>query len=181
MKFEVLVLNSDYLPHRVTTWQDAFVHIYSKGENSAHILATYPETVEDSMGRKYNIPAVIALNNFVKSNNKVCSYSKHSIHIRDKYTCQYCGIKQNKSELTVDHVIPKSKFPAKGSAYKVNSFENVVSCCQPCNSKKADRTPKEANMQLRTRPVIMTKGQKVLAEIKARRYPAEWKPYIEYL
>jgi 5-methylcytosine-specific restriction endonuclease McrA len=61
----------------------------------------------------------------------------------------------------------------------LNSFENCVSSCQSCNSKKADRTPKEANMQLRSIPRPITKAQKILLEIKTKRYPDEWKPYVD--
>jgi hypothetical protein len=62
---------------------------------------------------------------------------------------------------------------------KVNSFENCVSSCFNCNSKKADRTPKEAGMALISIPRPITRGQKVLLDIKSKRIPVEWKPYVD--
>lgn len=176
---QTLVLNADYLPHRVISWKDAFILIYSKAENSAHLSATYQSVVHDSMGRTYNVPAVIVLNNFVKDNNKQCSYSKNAIHMRDNLCCQYCGGKFKKSQLTIDHVIPKSKAKRLPSGIKLNSFENCVSSCFGCNLHKADRTPKEADMTLLSVPRPITRSTKVLLEIKSRRVPDEWKPYIE--
>ena len=175
----VLVLNADYLPHRVIDWKQAFILIYSKDSESAHIAATYGQTVRDSMGRTYNVPAVIVLNTFIKDNNKLATYSKGAIHLRDNYTCQYCKGKFNKSDLTIDHVIPKSKANKIPKGVKINSFENCVSSCFNCNSKKADRTPKEAGMVLHTIPRPITRGHKVLLDIRSKRIPNEWKPYVE--
>lgn len=181
MKYPVLVLNADYVPHRVTTWQNAFVHIYSKDENSAHIVATYPETVVDSMGRIYNIPAVIVLNNYVKNSGRPCTYSKHAVHIRDKNTCQYCGRTFSLNQLNIDHIVPQCQPNKLPKGVKMHSFENCVSSCKGCNSKKADKTLKEAGMLLRSIPKPLSKAQKTIMEIKSKRYPAEWKPYIENL
>jgi 5-methylcytosine-specific restriction endonuclease McrA len=179
MKMPVLVLNADYLPHRVIDWKDAFVLIYSKDSEAAHIAATYSDVVKDSMGRTYNLPAVIVLNTFVQNNNKHATYSKSAIHLRDNYTCQYCLGRFPRGSLTIDHVIPKSKANKIQKGMKVNSFENCVSSCFNCNSKKADRTPKEAGMALSSIPRPITRGQKVLLDIKSKRIPVEWKPYVD--
>lgn len=177
MNFPVLVLNADYLPHRVVDWQKAFTHIYSKDENAAHVAATYDTVVKDSMGRAYNIPAVIVLNNYVKNGEKPCTFSKGAIHLRDKFTCQYCGVKKPENQLTVDHVMPRSRIK-NGNA---NTFQNCVSSCQKCNAAKADKTPKEAGMQLRSIPKHITRNQKELLKIRSKKYPKEWAPYIEGL
>ena len=65
---------------------------------------------------------------------------------RDNHTCQYFGSKES---ITIDHIIPKSR---KGK----NTFENTVASCFSCNNKKGDRTPREAGMSLKTRPVQPT-------------------------
>ncbi len=72
-------------------------------------------------------------------------YSRRNIFNRDSNTCQYCGVQFSRSELTVDHVVPKSR----GGR---NSFTNIVAACIPCNSKKANKTPEEAGMQLLKSP-----------------------------
>jgi len=67
------------------------------------------------------------------------SWSKSSVHIRDNYICQYCGVKLARAQATVDHIIPQDR----GGK---DTFENTVCSCFPCNNKKQNRTPSEANM-----------------------------------
>lgn len=64
---------------------------------------------------------------------------------RDLYTCQYCGGQPGRHELTVDHVMPRSR----GGT---TTWENVVTACGPCNRRKGDRTPEEARMKLLSEP-----------------------------
>lgn len=179
MKFPVLILNADYLPHDKCDWKEAFIHIYAKDSKACHIVATYDKTVVDSKGRRYNVPAVIVLKEFVKANNRPASFSKGAVHTRDNCTCQYCGGKFSRGSLTIEHVIPQSKPHLLPKGVKMHSFENCVSCCQQCNSRKADRTLKESGMKLRSIPRVITKSQKILLEIKQGKYPKEWEPYIE--
>ncbi len=73
---------------------------------------------------------------------KVPPVNRREVLRRDKHTCQYCG---STKHLTLDHVIPKSK----GGKH---SWDNVVIACEFCNSRKGDRTPKEAGMLLHTKP-----------------------------
>jgi 5-methylcytosine-specific restriction endonuclease McrA len=61
------------------------------------------------------------------------------------YTCQYCGGQPGRSDLTIDHVMPRSR----GGA---TTWENVVTACGPCNRRKGDRTPDESTMHLRSKP-----------------------------
>jgi 5-methylcytosine-specific restriction endonuclease McrA len=65
------------------------------------------------------------------------------------HNCQYCGTRPGSEELTLDHIMPRSR----GGK---TTWENVVCACVSCNSKKADRTPAEAGMKLRTKPVKPT-------------------------
>lgn len=73
---------------------------------------------------------------------KVPPVNRREVLRRDHHTCQYCG---STKRLTLDHVIPRSK----GGKH---SWDNVVTACERCNSKKGDRTPQEANMPLRHQP-----------------------------
>ncbi|EIJ42019.1 restriction endonuclease [Beggiatoa alba B18LD] len=68
--------------------------------------------------------------------------NRREILRRDKHTCQYCGSTKN---LTIDHVIPRSK----GGKHV---WDNVVTACERCNNRKGDRTPLQANMILQTIP-----------------------------
>lgn len=73
---------------------------------------------------------------------KVPPVNRREVLRRDRNSCQYCGSTKN---LTLDHVIPRSK----GGKH---SWDNVVTACERCNAKKGDRTPEQAGMQLRTQP-----------------------------
>lgn len=180
-QYPVLVLNSDYIPHRIIEWQAAFVLVYSK-DNGAYIVATYDKTVSDSAGRKYNIPAVIVLTQYVSTNNKRSTFSRRNIYLRDEYVCQYCGNKFATQNLNIDHIYPRSKPEKLPAGIKMNSFENCVTTCITCNTKKANRTPEEAHMRLLRMPRPITRGQKIYYEIIHKNYiPQEWLPYVESL
>jgi len=73
---------------------------------------------------------------------KVPRVNRREVLRRDNHTCQYCGSRRN---LTLDHVVPKSK----GGTH---SWDNIVTACSPCNSRKGDRTPAQAGMKLRSNP-----------------------------
>ena len=68
--------------------------------------------------------------------------TRRAVFARDGWTCQYCG---SRSNLTVDHVIPRSK--GGGS-----TWENIVASCAPCNRRKGDRLPAQAGMHPRRTP-----------------------------
>lgn len=91
------------------------------------------------------IPSVIVLHNYVRRFPFRLSCNRRNVFWRDNNQCQYCGNFFKFDDLTMDHVNPKSKGGAK-------SWENIVTSCRVCNSKKRDRTPKEAQMPLIRRP-----------------------------
>jgi 5-methylcytosine-specific restriction endonuclease McrA len=181
-KQPVLVLNADYQPLEITDWQAALVLVYSKDNDGhgAYVVSTYDQTIKDGLGKVYNLPAVIVIKKYIKNGNKRCPYSKRNVKLRDKNTCQYCGGVFPPDKLNVDHITPRSKQHLLPSGIKCSSFENVVCSCIQCNSKKADRTLKEAGLHLIRVPRAITKSEKVLLEIKSRiNIPQEWKPYID--
>ncbi|MEW6498688.1 MAG: HNH endonuclease [Cyanobacteriota bacterium] len=73
---------------------------------------------------------------------RVPPVNRREVLRRDKHSCQYCG---STKQLTLDHVIPRSK----GGKH---TWDNVVTACERCNSRKGDRTPQQAGMILRTPP-----------------------------
>lgn len=94
---------------------------------------------------KVRVPEIIILNAFNGFFHKEVRFSRRSIFERDKSTCQYCGKKLAKSELTIDHVMPRSR----GGR---DTWDNLVLACVQCNVRKGDRTPPEAEMPLIRRP-----------------------------
>jgi len=92
-----------------------------------------------------HLPSVIRLNVYKHVPVRLQVTTRRNILLRDAYRCQYCGQEFHGSELTLDHVIPRSQ----GGK---NSWENLVACCRKDNHRKADRTPEEAGMPLLRRP-----------------------------
>lgn len=139
---KVLLLNNECEPLHITSWKRAIVLlIKGKAEYVDKI-----EKIEDfiKIDNSY-IPKTIKLTYDVAVPDLELPFSRENIFFRDDYTCQYCGKKLPGSELTLDHVYPKSRLGA-------DIWENIATCCKECNQKKADRTPKEARMKLIKRP-----------------------------
>lgn len=134
----VLVLNADYSPLNVTSLQRGFNLVF-KGK--AEVVKS-ADTVIVTDKKEYERPLIIRLLSYVKYVYRRLRVNRHRIYKRDGHRCVYCG---NSKQLTIDHVIPKSK----GGK---NTWENLVTCCTKCNLKKSDRTPEQAGMKLSIKP-----------------------------
>ena len=146
----VLVLNSDYSPLNVTTLKRGFV-LVDKGK--AEILKKGDEDIVTTIGN-FVRPLVIRLLNYVKYRSKGVKVSRRRVFRRDGHQCGYCGSKKN---LTLDHILPKSR----GG---LNTWENMVTCCSRCNSLKDNRTPEESGMKLKIKPYKPTVFSVVVSE-----------------
>jgi len=91
------------------------------------------------------LPSVIRLLEYRRIPHQTRALSRKNILMRDRYTCQYCHRTLPSGELTLDHVVPRSR--AGESAW-----ENLVACCHVCNNRKGSRTPEEAGMRLLRQP-----------------------------
>ena len=89
---------------------------------------------------------VIVLTCYTGVGDQTVTFSRLNLYRRDRYTCQYCGCRPGSKELTIDHVMPRSR----GGAL---SWENCVLACVACNKRKGSRTPEEARMKLLAEPV----------------------------
>jgi len=98
---------------------------------------------------RVRVPEVVTLTKYDRPPTGAVAFSRRNIFKRDKYVCQYCRNQPGTEELTIDHVVPR----AQGGA---STWENCVLACVTCNKAKADRTPKQARMRLRTEPVRPT-------------------------
>jgi 5-methylcytosine-specific restriction endonuclease McrA len=133
---KVLVLNASYEPLNITSWQRAAVLVL-KGK-----AEQIEQNHERRIAHNFNLPTVVRLRHYVSVPYKEIPLTRRNVLHRDAHTCQYCG---SKEELTIDHVIPRSR---KG----VESWENFVTACVRCNIKKGNRTPQEAGMPLLKKP-----------------------------
>ena len=87
------------------------------------------------------VPRVIRLLNFDRHRKVRVPLSRRNIYLRDRNVCQYCGKRFPTSELSLDHVMPRSR----GGT---SAWTNLVCACTGCNARKGARTPVEAGMAL---------------------------------
>ena len=154
MSAEIVLLNAycNYI-NRVH-WQEA-VRLLVKGVarpflgNGKDVVAKLVR----SPSTRLEIPPILVLNKQIRVKyQKHVPYSKTNIGTRDNWSCQYCGIKLRRNEISIDHIIPRSR----GGK---NTFENCVCCCKTCNNKKDNKTPTEARMVLLSKPYSPTIGE----------------------
>lgn len=138
----VLVLNATYEPLSVVSVRRALVLLL---KDKAEIIEATEQQVR-SAHLSLPVPLVIRLVYYVRVPHKLTiPLTRRTVMMRDNYTCQYCGDQPPKSNLTIDHILPK----VRGGA---TTWENVVCACKLCNLRKGSRTPEEANMRLRAKP-----------------------------
>ncbi len=150
----VLVLNRNYQPVHVTSARRAFTLLYAGAarviapdfstfdfESWAELGVAAGQDVVHTIGRAIAVPRVIILQMYDRLPKQKVRFSRHNIYARDDNTCQYCRRSYARTELNLDHVIPR----ARGGR---TTWENVVCCCVPCNLKKGCRLPEEAGMRL---------------------------------
>jgi 5-methylcytosine-specific restriction endonuclease McrA len=133
----VLVLNASYEPIHICTARRAITMVMKGAavveECSAYAIRTSKINVP--------VPSVVRLRVYRRMPRPNRAVSRKGIILRDGSACQYCGARLPAKDLTLDHVIPRSR--AGGS-----TWENLVACCLPCNNRKGNRTPQEAGMRL---------------------------------
>jgi 5-methylcytosine-specific restriction endonuclease McrA len=158
-----LILDQSYRPHRIVTWQDAF-RLMSR--NKVEILEEYEEHTIRTVRETYKVPSVLRLNGSFKSKHRI-RLTRSNLLIRDHFKCQYCGCALNEKNLTQDHVVPRFY----GGT---TCWENIVASCYPCNSKKKNRTPHEAGMDLLQDPFVPHYLPEVSMKAKMNGMPAQW-------
>lgn len=155
----VLALNKGWSPMGTCSVRQAFTHLsagtakfLNTDDYSTHDYSTWvdiPVREGDSIVRtghnELRAPDVIILRYNKMPAKSIMVYSKKNLLKRDKMQCQYCGGKPNPRDLTVDHVVPRSK----GG---ITHWTNCVMSCEKCNNKKADMTLEESGMVLIDRP-----------------------------
>jgi len=165
----VLVLNASYEPINICAARRALVLVL-KGvatpeEYSPHLLRSARQAVP--------LPSVIRLVEYRRLPQQTRALSRKNILMRDRYTCQYCLRTLPSSELTLDHVIPRSR---SGET----TWENLVTCCLECNNRKGNRTPEEAGMKLTRppRPFTLHTSRHIMRLLG--RSDESWRKYLFY-
>ena len=140
LQMPVLVLNATYEPIHVTAAKRAIVLVL---KGVAHAEEHSRMNVH-SAHERLKVPSVIRLLDYRRIPYQTRALSRKNILMRDRNTCQYCSKVMPAGELTLDHIIPRSR---GGDS----SWENLVTCCHRCNNRKGNQLPDEARMSL-TRP-----------------------------
>lgn len=163
-----LVLNATYEPMSIVSGLRAVNLILSEKA----VSVDDSKKLIRSQHVQMPLPHVVKLNYYVKRahQNSTVPFSRRGVLVRDNFQCVYCGRKAE----TIDHVVPKS-----APHYGANSYENCVASCFTCNSKKGNKTLKEAGYVLRVKPAAPSFYSSFLlkAGVGSESYHA-WSEYV---
>jgi 5-methylcytosine-specific restriction endonuclease McrA len=189
----VLVLNRFYAPVHVVTVRRAFILLYrdtaevihvEDGQYSNHDFAAWCElsvlrAVERrgphddwirSVRLEIQAPRVIRLLQYERVPRNSLRFNRRTIFARDGNKCQYCGRSAPTSEMSLDHVLPRSR----GGG---TTWENVVSSCVSCNTRKGGRTPQEAHMRLMSEPAEPRHNPVLTMKLRNPKYEC-WRSFL---
>lgn len=166
----VLLLNQTYEPLGTVSVARAIIMTF---KNTVFVEEWDGDRVLRSAHDEFRVPSVIRRCTYIniRRRREQSGIKRMRIYMRDKFRCQYCGEKKAVADLTLDHIVPRSR----GGD---NSPVNIVTACTKCNNRKSDRTPQEARMPLLTsQTALRVKLERVVlchyAEARA-----EWRKYI---
>ena len=162
-----LLLTQGYEPIKIIPWQRAMTLLTL---DKVEVVEEYDKAIRGT-SMIVNVPAVVRLRKAFRRFAKPVKFSRVNIYARDEYRCQYCGVKCSIVQLTYDHVVPRSR----GGR---TSWDNIVSCCYACNARKANRTPAEAKMVLRSTPVRPTWMPAIQIRVSTKSVPDAWRDYV---
>lgn len=178
-----LVLNRNWVPIHLTTARHALMLLYQRvaravdpADCTLHRFQSWADlAVSDealavhTVSLRIRVPEIVVLERYGQIPRRSVPFNRKNLFDRDHNTCQYCGDKDTPQELTIDHVVPRSR----GGT---STWENCVIACLTCNLKKGNRLLDESSMQLRRRPrVPRWSPQLLLAEIPRK---ATWERVI---
>ncbi|MEM9190070.1 MAG: HNH endonuclease [Myxococcota bacterium] len=183
LKAPVLVLNRYYQPVRVTTARQAFELLFMgravalDDVYQSHDFGQWCELdvhegcscIGTTRGA-LRVPRLVVLATHSKTRRANARLTRDNVFRRDDYTCQYCGRRPGKRQLSLDHVVPKSRGgPAR--------WDNLVTACADCNRRKGHKLPAECGMHPRNSPAEPRWSVVVCGDFDTRF--AEWEPFLE--
>ncbi len=189
----VLVLNRFFMAVQVTSARRAFVllckqvaevvHVFENEEfdsfdfDSWREISQYRELFRESehdwvrtVSFEIRVPRVIRLVGYDKMPRQRVKFNRRNLFARDENRCQYCGRRFPTTELSVDHVVPRSR----GGP---TTWSNVVCACTGCNKRKGGRTPREAHMKLIRVPQAPKRSPVIRMKLRSNKYRS-WKAFL---
>lgn len=179
-----LLLNADYTPMGIISWKKAIVWSLNNDiTKKIEIIDFYNNDFIQCSNKKVPVPSVARTIKYFRFREEKAVFSRRNIFLRDNYTCQYCGIQFAETELTYDHIIPKSVFKRNNQTLSATTWTNITTACLKCNRKKGNRTPKEANMELLSLPTMPQQNNRYLSMIHylskiRQKIPDNWIIYM---
>lgn len=190
---KVLVLNRLYVAVRVVSARRAFsllcrdiaevIHV-DDGKWVNYTFETWAELAElqrsfephkhdwvKTVRFEVAVPKVIRLLGYDRLPAQIVKLNRRNLFARDRNQCQYCGKSFPTSELSIDHVLPRSQ----GG---LDTWENLVCACVKCNARKGGRTPVQAHMKLVKEPVRPKRNPLISIRLGQDRY-ASWKAFLD--
>ncbi len=188
----VLVLNRFYMAVHVISARRAFVLLYREIAEVVHFeenqYANYDFSSWCAMSElrrverdpsddwirtvsfELQVPRVIRLYRYDRVPKQSLRFNRRNLFARDEHRCQYCGHPQSSSQLSFDHVVPRSR----GGE---TNWENVVAACVDCNTRKGGRTPKEARMKLIRKPAKPNYSPLLASKLKNPKFES-WRSFV---
>lgn len=163
MNGHVLLLNADYSAMSICSVERAVVLVLL---DKADMLHAHDNHFVRSQRLKLPFPSVVRLRGYVRVPYRQIMLTRKNVLRRDGFRCQYCGARDR---LTIDHVMPRSR----GGK---DTWENLVTACTACNSRKGNRTPDEAAMPLARKP--FRPSHVMFIRDYVGRLDDSWKPYL---
>ncbi len=190
----VLVLNKLFMAVRVISARRAFcllvkdlaeVVTLDEGHYKSYDLNSWREVSETrarfrgpdddfvrTVRSEIEVPRIIRLLAFDRLPRQRVKFNRRNIFARDGNRCQYCGVRFGTSQLSLDHIIPRSQ---GGQA----NWENIVCACLKCNVRKGGRTPTEAGMRLIREPFQPRTSPSLAPKLSHRKYHS-WKTFLDH-
>ena len=167
--YPALVLNADfrplsYFPLSLWCWQDAVQAVFL---DRVSVLSEYDTEVR-SPSLTMKLPSVIALKDYIPSARRP-AFTRFNVFLRDAFVCQYCSERHPAHDLTFDHVVPRSR----GGR---TTWDNVVTACRRCNTRKGSRSPESAGMPLLYVPYVPDRHEHFI--LRNRRILADQMEYL---
>jgi 5-methylcytosine-specific restriction endonuclease McrA len=194
LEASVLVLNKLFMAIHIISVRRAFTLLckdlaevvsLEEGQFATYNFATWREVSEyrsrffrqeeddwvRTVSSEIQVPRVIRLLGYEKLPKQTVKFNRRNIFARDNNQCQYCGKKFPTTELSLDHIVPRSQ----GG---MSSWENIVCACVGCNVRKGGRTPKQAHMSLIRKPEKPKRSPLLNLKLTHKKYQS-WRTFLE--
>jgi 5-methylcytosine-specific restriction endonuclease McrA len=192
LECSVLVLNSSYAVLRLVSARRAFVLLvrqaaevitidgghyesfdFARWTDRSFVLAGADDDHLDwvhTATLTLAVPRIIRLTDYHGFPRQGVALTRRNVYARDGNVCQYCGKRLAARQLTIDHVIPRSRGGTE-------SWSNLVTACMPCNTRKGGRSPRSAGMQLIRKPVEPRRNPLMLLRLQSPKYHS-WRVFL---